>query len=138
MQNTHKLSWFLDGRIIKVEMAGVWEEKDVAGFDRDVLSLLDQSSADSVHIIAEVSQMTGIAPISAFSSGVKFVRHPRLKWIVAVGAKTNPLVHAAASVGAKLFGVNFREEKTLDRALRFLNQMDAGLPDMTKLDGGTL
>ena len=131
MTGTHNLSWFLEGRIIKAEMEGDWDEKIVAAFDQDVQRFLSQATADRVHILADVTQMHAMSSI--FGLNVTFIRSPHLGWIVAYGAHTNMLVHAAASAGAKLFGVNFHEEKTLDKALAFLNRVDTTLPDLTRL-----
>src|SRR5262245_54246538 len=111
MPGTHKLSWFLEGQIIKAQMQGDWNEKIVAAFDQDVQNFLNQVNTGKVHILADVIGMKTMSSI--FGLNVHFIRHPRLGWIVAYGARTNPLVHAAASAGAKMFGVNFQEEKTL-------------------------
>lgn len=127
---TVEMAWFIENKVVYCKISGAVTESELTQLDSLAIQWFDQSPESSIHILVDAQQVTQTAPLAA-QSKLQFPKHAKLGWIVAGGsAKSNVVVRMIVSLVSQFFKVRWRDERTLDEALAFLQEIDSSLPDL--------
>ena len=130
------LSWMLEDRILFGTLEGdlaAAPDEFLQKFDREIKSYLDEATVPKVHVMADLSRATSLPHYKVMSKAFTFPNHPRYGWVMIVGMSLPPLVNLMTFVMAQIFHSPFRQVKTVDDGLAFLQKVDATLPDLSVL-----
>jgi len=130
--------WFLPERIIYAELSGEITTEDLHKGNEAISRFLYESPADSVHLIFDAHQMTGIAfNIVSVWGILSYLRHPRLKWVIMMGAKRTLVntIKIFVSIISAATRFNFYMCNHLIDAIAFLQKQDGSLPDLSSIQG---
>ncbi len=130
----YQISWYVEGRVVLSEHLQAATLEDVARMDAEYLVLLEQSDAPLVHFIFDMSQQDSVPDLKTMSS-MQFTKHPRFGWSLVVG-HLNPITRFLVSTVAQINKARFRSFTHREDALRFLQEMDSSLPDLTRASAG--
>lgn len=127
----YRISWFVEGRVVLTEHFQTITPEETAQMDAEYVALLEQSDAVLVHFLFDLRQHDGVPDLKTMSS-MAFTKHPRFGWSIVIG-HLNPITRFLVSTVAQINKARFRSFTTMEEALRFLQDMDSGLPDLLAL-----
>ena len=125
----YRISWYVEGRVVITEHFQAVTTEEVAQMDKAYVTLLEQSDAVLVHFLFDLRQHDSVPDLKTMSH-MEFTKHPRFGWTIVVG-HINPITRFLVSTVAQINKARFRSFTTMEDALRFLQEMDSSLPDLT-------
>lgn len=126
----HAITWLLPNRIIYFRVHGTVTSAELPDTDSAVLTMLDESDADKIHILFDDSDLVKMPGINEMMS-LKYIRHARVGWIIT--PQRNAFIRFVGSVVGQTAGVKFRFVDSLEGGLKTLSKMDLSLPSMNIL-----
>lgn len=124
----YQITWYVEGRVVLSQHLHTATPADVAQMDVEYLALLEQADVPLVHFIFDMSQQDSVPDLKTMAN-MQFTKHPRMGWSIVVGT-LNPITRFLVSTVAQINKARFRSFTTLEEALRFLQDIDASLPDL--------
>lgn len=128
---TIEMNWLVEGRIVDETITGQITSDDIREQDERTLAYLAQTDDHLMHMIVDFSAVSDIPGLGSFS-GVDWLRHKNLGWVVVYGMD-NKLVEFVSSMVLKVTRVRYRFVESRADALAFLQEVDVTLPDLSAL-----
>jgi hypothetical protein len=121
---THRVSWHIDNRVILQRPSGHVTIDDLLELDGVVSKMMDESDAEYVHIICDLSEVQSLPRPHEFKlgRGDGWVRHPKRGWFATVGVQ-DPTIRMTTSVVLQAFNVQSKSFDTIQGAEWFLNDI---------------
>ncbi|MEL6148359.1 MAG: hypothetical protein AAFV33_02590 [Chloroflexota bacterium] len=124
------MTWLYEDRLFVVQFIGEVTLEDIENGARKTHTMVEDSTAPTVHVIHDYSRMTGfprsLRLISTLSRST--LSHPRRGWIVAFGIQ-NTLAQFIAQGVTNMSQIHMRVVPTWEAALHTLTRIDIALPD---------
>ena len=126
-----EVSWLVENRIIYVYSEGAGSVEGIKQADRDIIRLINMSSAPLVHIILNLENITEMPRLSdSIRARYEFPKHPQCGWSVFVGVK-DPIQRMIVAILSNIFKARTRLIDNNVAAIDFLQSIDMTLPDLT-------
>ncbi len=130
--------WFLPQRVIYAQLQGEITVEDLYKGNEAISRFLYESRSQSVHLIFDAKEMTGISFNVVSAWGIlSYLKHARLKWIIMFGVKgvlVSPVRIFVTVIGSAI-RLHFHLCDHLSEALSFLQKQDSTLPDLDDVMG---
>lgn len=129
--------WYIPHHVLYVRYWGESTAEIVLQQIDEMYAMLDESGADAVQVIMDVTQVTKPLSVKDYPRIIsRFKAHPKYAWTLII-AQQNALVRFVSSVGVQLFGRHQRIFDTQDQALAFLKGLIPGV-DLALADQSVL
>ncbi|MBK8138822.1 MAG: hypothetical protein IPK52_23910 [Chloroflexi bacterium] len=127
-----KLVTIVDEQVVFFPTWGTLSKEELKRYDQDYWNVLEASTKTFVHGIYDYSGLNGLPPLRELTN-LRVGKHPRVGWSVFTGVH-NVLLKFFASVTVQFFGQRVRFVDTNADALKFLQSVDATLPDLSRFN----
>lgn len=125
------IEWYVEDQVLFVKHWGPTRADEVRLQMEMMNHQLDLSSAQSIHVIIDLSSVTRALSVKEFPKAFgSYKTHPKYRWTMMVGQK-DPLVRFASTVATNLFRAPLRTFDTNEQAVEFLRSIDPEI-DWTK------
>ena len=124
-----ELSWYLEGRIIRLSFIGNVTEEDLAVVNQNVSTYLDDAGTAVIHLVVDDTRMDKTPPIFSVPKNISFTKNPRLGWIIVFGMRDDALIRMFSAISAQVLKTRYRFVNSMNEALKTLNRVDPTLPD---------
>ena len=125
---TFQFDWYLQDRILLVKSPASYSQDDIDQLDSQLLHVLDHSEANLIHVIYDESEAVSTPNVNAWN-GMQAPKHPQYGWVIDVGM--NAQVGFVYTLISKIFRIRHRKFDTVNEAVKFLQTVDATLPDFS-------
>lgn len=124
------LRWYVPQRILYIIVRGLLSENDSVAADELLTHSLNQASGP-VHLLIDVTRTRPLSP-TLLHLQQHILRHDNIGWIATVGIAQNPILNFGISALSPRTRIRHRDCASVQDALRFLQETDATLPDLTE------
>jgi hypothetical protein len=125
------VDWYLDGRVMKIEMVGAFSVDDLIGAASQAVALVESTDTPLVHCVLDNTHIgdtsASLADINRASQPM--LKHERMGWVLVYG-NNSQMTRFTGNIVAQISRTRYRMYDTLDDALDFLQKMDKQLPDL--------
>lgn len=123
-----QFDWYLQGRILLIKSPATYSEDDIEQLDQQLLQVLEHAEAPLVHVIYDESEAVSTPNVNAWNH-MQAPKHPKYGWVIDVGM--NAQVGFVYTLIGKIFRIRHRKFDTINEAVKFLQTVDATLPDFS-------
>ena len=127
-QNT--IDWLVENQII-LSKVYQWDTEGLASNINQANDLINQSDSPLVHKVWDLLDMeTYPANINDIRKAIQpLFTNERLGWVIII--LDNPMIGFLSQVGTSMYGVRYRNFKTMEDGLKYLQERDPTLPLLT-------
>jgi hypothetical protein len=125
-----QLSWIIEGRVFYVKWPEIIDHEGTIAFRADMTTYLSQATGAKVHAVSDTYLVKQLPKIQEIQQAMSVIKHDNLGWIVSL-EPNHGLVKMMAQVISRIRPMHVRFVKDVDEAIRFLNEGDPTLPDLT-------
>ena len=124
-----QLEWLIVGKVLYAARSGPESLADLEAFAGRVIQLLEQEGQPPVHLIWNMAGLSveGVDQREAMVRLNKIMKHPKLKWFVAVDQDMPAFRRWLGAVVLRLTGVHWQVADSQEDALIFLQKKDSSL-----------
>jgi hypothetical protein len=119
--------WLVDGWVRLLTLTGDVDSETFQAYDRDTSAMMDTMTRPLFHVIVDVRKLESFPPLNV-CLGMTSIRHPRMGWMISVGATKNALMRFFLTVVVTAARIRYKDFEHIDEAVAFLRAHDAALP----------
>lgn len=129
-----EITWLVEGRVLYDRITGSPALDEFRAGGRRLAELMLRDDELLVHILLDISAMKRMpTQIGGMSEASRpFMVHPNAGWIIAFGS-SDRMVNLIGTIVSQIFRSRFRFFRSLEEALRFLQEQDSTLPPLEAL-----
>jgi hypothetical protein len=132
MSSGYSSRWvvLVEGRVYLSIGTGHFTVDSMREFDQQVINALEASDAPMVHLITDSRQVLSLPPLTEIMKN-RYPQHPRIGYLITVGAFQNPVMRFLFSLSSTISNVRYKDVATLAEACAFVAHKDPSLPPVS-------
>jgi hypothetical protein len=129
MSDSPEMGWLVEDRVRLLRLPKHFSTEAFQTYDRETCDLLETLPHPLFHVILDVRIVESFPPLSV-CLGMRSIRHPRVGWILSVGAAKNALMRFFLSAVVGATRIRYKDCQSLEEAMSFLSMHDPALPQI--------
>lgn len=121
--------WLVEDKVIFTCIIGELNVTDFPDLDANIISLLEASPYDHIHILTDISMMTTMPNILQMSK-LKYITHPKMGFFITQGR--NPIEQFIGQTVGQMLKTKYKFVNTLEEGIEFLSNID-NLPPVSEM-----
>lgn len=117
--------WYIPNRVVFVEDVGDVVGEDVLAADVKICQMLDESTAEVVHVLMDSMHQTSDTALGVYRS-LKSPRHPRAGWCIEYAPRGMGF-RIIGFIVSNIFQISFRQVDSYEQAVHMLMKLDPSL-----------
>jgi len=128
--NENTIDWLIEKHVI-ISTATIWDAESLADHIIDVNEMVNQSDLPLVHTVWDFQNLEKYPTnLNDIRKAVKpLFTNDRLGWVITV--MQNQMIAFLSQAATSMYSVRYRNFKTMEDALEFLQGQDQTLPPLT-------
>ncbi|MCA9891013.1 MAG: hypothetical protein KC546_21695 [Anaerolineae bacterium] len=129
----NSVEWVIEDRLIRTITSGSQTVEVMIDTSATIVSMLESSSAETIHIICDLSDITTMPlDLLHMKQALEWTHHPKVGWIVSYGTRNSAITYVTSVLG-RLLNVKYQHQPSYPQAISFLMKKDGSIGNFAKL-----
>ena len=130
---SYEIGWLVEEKVIELHVSGDIASEILFAASRDIIVLMDSSTAPLVHLIVNETDMGNFPKqIKNVMDAAEFINHPKMGWFLIYG-NDSPFLNFLSPMVARVARLRHRRFQNGADAYNFLFSVDATLPQIERV-----